>query len=200
MLSLLGVNWEFLSTSTLTKRVMLVFETSRSLVLFLLLYSTNLTVAHDTPDRQPADRATIPTYPPHRRTTALPPFYIPPFVGALYCVLNPDWTIDFHAFHNVLPLATAAATLLSFYEDIAAIAATTTVSTADRYICRVGQITLEIRSALGVFPLVEVVGFANWMRENTKRGFIGTYQVNFVHRNTGKLVTMSLWVGILRWG
>ncbi len=179
---------------------MLVAEPSRLAVLLLLLCSAILIVAHDTPDRQPADRAITPAYPPYRRTVAISPLYIPPFVGALYRVINPDWTIDFHAFHTFLPLSTAAATLLSFYEDIAVTAAITTVSTADRYIFRVGQITLEIRSALGAIPLVEVVAFANWMRENTKRGFTGTYQVNFVHRATGKLMTMSLWIGILRWG
>lgn len=179
---------------------MLVAERSRSAVLLLLLYSTILIIAHDTPNRQPADLATTRTHPPYRRITALTPFHIPPFVGALHFVIDSDWTVDFHAFHTLLPLSTAAATLLSFYEDIAATAATTTVSTADRYIFRVGQITLEIRSTLSAIPLVEVVGFANWMRENTKRGFTGTYQVNFVHRATGKLVTMSLWIGILRWG
>lgn len=179
---------------------MLASKPSRSAILILLLCSASLIVARDTPNREPADLAITPAHRSYRRTTALSPLYTPSFVGALYYVINPDWIVDFHAFHTLLPLCTAAATLMSFYEDIAAKAATTAVSTADRYLFRVGQITLEIRSALGALPLVEVVRFANWMRENTKRGFSGTYQMSFVHRETGKLVTMSLWIGILRWG
>lgn len=179
---------------------MRVAEPSRLAVLLLLFCSTTGIIAHDTPNRQPADGAITPPYPPYRRATALSPRYIPTFVGALYYDLNTEWNIDFHAFHTVLPTTTAAATLLSFYEDIAAMAATTTISATDRLYFRVGQITLEMRSALGTIPLVEAVRFANWMRENTNKGFTGTYQVNFVHRATGKLVTMSLWIGILRWG
>lgn len=198
-----NLSWGELGVSLyfyIDKRAMRVAELSRSALLILLLCRKILIVARDTPNRQRIDRAITPAYPPCRSIAGLAPLYVPSFLGALYCVTNTEWNIDFHAFNTLLPLSTAAATLQSFYEDIAAAAATTTISTAERYMFRVGQITWEVRSALGAIPLMEVVGLANWMREHTKRGFTGTYQVNFVHRGTGKLVTMSLWIGILRWG
>lgn len=110
------------------------------------------------------------------------------------------WTIDFHTFYTLLPMATAASTLQSFYEDIAYLAATATSSTATRYLYRMGKIDLEIRSQMGEIPWAVVVGFANTMRELAKRGFTNTYQVNFINRTTGKLLTISLWVGTVRWG
>jgi len=179
---------------------MLIFKVLKVAVPLPLAYISIWVTAAPALIHSPLVFSVSPKHPQYHRTPTLPALYVPPFVGALCYVPDQEWIVDFHAFQTLLPLSTAAATLLSFYEDIAATAATTTVSTADRYLFRVGQITLEIRSALGAFPLVEVVRFANWMRANTKRGFTGTYQVNFVHRATGKLVTMSLWIGILRWG
>lgn len=122
------------------------------------------------------------------------------FSGALILDLSAEWVIDLHAFNTLLPIATAASSLTSFYEDIAEKAATTALHVAERYYLRLGEITLEIRSALGAVPWSAVAAYANWMRENTKRGFTGTYVINFVHKPTGKLLTMKLLIGILRWG
>ena len=108
--------------------------------------------------------------------------------------------MDFHTFGTLLPLATAASTLQAFYEDIAYLAATTLSSTATRYLIRMGKIDLEIRSQMGDIPWTVVVSFANAMLDITKKGFTNTYQVNFINRATGKLVTMSMWIGTVRWG
>lgn len=115
---------------------------------------------------------------------------------------NDDETfiIDWHIFHTLLPLENAASKLQSFYEDVAFKAATTLMTPSDRYLIRLGAIDLEVRSQVGDIPWTFVIGFANAMRHLATRGFTNTYQINYVHRVTGKLVTMSLWVGTVRWG
>lgn len=114
--------------------------------------------------------------------------------------LGEDWIIDFHIFSTLLPLETAASTLQSFYEDTAYRAATTLSSQSWRYLIRHGQIDLEIRSQMGDIPWTFVIGFANAMLDLSKRGFTNTYQINYVNRITGKLLTISLWIGTVRWG
>lgn len=114
--------------------------------------------------------------------------------------LSDDWIVDLHTFYTLLPWETAASTLQTFYEDVAYLAATTLTSTATRYLIRMGKIDLEVRSQLGDIPWTVVMRFANMMRDLVKRGFTNTYQINFVDRITGKLITMSLWVGTVRWG
>ena len=110
------------------------------------------------------------------------------------------WIVDFHTFYTLLPLATAASSLQAFYEDIAYRAATTRSSTGTRYFYRMGKMDLEIRSQMGDIPWTLVIAFANSMRELVKRGFTNTYQINYINRATGKLLTVSLWVGTVRWG
>ena len=117
-----------------------------------------------------------------------------------YHFLGDDWITDFHIFGTLLPPTTAAATLQSFYEDVAYLAATTAMAPGRRYLVRVGQIDLEIRSNVGDVPFAVVIAFANSMRELTTRGFTNVYQVNFIKRATGRFLTMSLWIGTVRWG
>lgn len=178
---------------------MLLFSLRKDIILWLTIYSTTVIAALAVGARAFPISTIRPEHIHGDRVPSLPQLFTHPLIGA-YAFTSPEWVLDFHAFHTLLPDLTAASTLLSFYEDVAAKAATTTTSIADRSLFRAGEITLEVRSALGAVPWVEVIAFANWMRENTKRGFTGTYQINFVHRRSGKLLTMSLWVGILRWG
>ena len=128
---------------------------------------------------------------------SLPPRAFLP--GAAFFVIG-DYTVDFHAFSTLLPVEIAASTLQSFYEDIAYLASTTLSPPAWRYLIRKGKLDLEIRSQEGNIPWMVVAAFANLMRELSTRGFTNTYQVNYINRETGKLVTMSLWVGTVRWG
>lgn len=130
------------------------------------------------------------------RSSILPRAYLP---GAAFFVMG-DYTVDFHAFNALLPVETAASTLQSFYEDTAYLAATTLSTPAWRYLIRQGKLDLEIRSQEGNIPWMVVATFANIMREMSKKGFTNTYQVNYINRETGKLLTMSLWVGTVRWG
>ena len=177
---------------------MLLFGPSKPPILLSFLY-TAIIVAAVLQQPSPLISASL-NHAQYRRIPAFPANFVQPGIGASAYYLSPDWVLDFHAFHTLLPFSTAATALLSFYEEIAAFAATSTSRTAERYLLRVGEITLEVRSGLGALPWADLVAFANWMRENTKRGFTGTYQLNFVHRPTGNMLTMSLWVGVLRWG
>ena len=129
--------------------------------------------------------------------SSLPPRAFLP--GAAFFALG-GYTVDFHAFSTLLPVESAASTLQFFYEDIAYLAATTLSPPAWRYLIRQGKMDLEIRSQEGNIPWMVVASFANVMRELSMRGFTNTYQVNYINRETGKLVTMSLWVGTVRWG
>ena len=172
----------------------------RTLIVLSAVYNVTFAIIPVIPSRPPSFRTISSDHVKYGRSPQLPVLFMTSMVGAFSAVPFPDWILDFHAFHTFLPQLTAASTLMSFYEEVAAIASTTTSPITDRLFFRTSGITLEIRSALGAVPWAEVIRLANWMRDNTNRGFTGTYQVNFVHRPTGKLLTMSLWIGILRWG
>ena len=172
----------------------------RTLVLLSALYNATVATIPAMPSKSPPVLPISSGHGKYDRSPHSPIIFIKSMVGAFSSVPSPDWIIDFHAFHTLLPQLTAASTLMSFYEEVAAIASTTTNPVTDRFLFRTADITLEVRSALGAVLWADVIAFANWMRDNTSKGFTGTYQVNFVHRPTGKLLTMSLWIGILRWG
>lgn len=120
--------------------------------------------------------------------------------AGFYHVSDGNWIIDCHIFHTLLPLETAVSKLQSFYEEVALAAVMTQLTPSDRYLIRLGTIDLEIRSQMGDIPWTFVISFANSMRELSKMGFSNTYQINYINRATGQLLTMSLWIGVVRWG
>ena len=170
-----------------------------NLLLLLIGYSIFLTTAAPAIGEDPTDQQIQKLDQRSILTSRSPPFHrsFPP--GFSHNVAN-GWIIDFHTFYTLLPMATAASKLQSFYEDIAYLAATTKSSTSTRFFYRMGTIDLEIRSQMGEIPRAMVIAFANSMRELTKRGFTNTYQVNYINKATGQLLTVSLWVGVVRWG
>lgn len=86
-----------------------------------------------------------------------------------------------------------------FYENIAAFAATTLEPASHNYQIWVGQIMLEITATTRtVVDWIVVQQFALDMLRMTKRGYTNTYQINFVQRPTGKMMTFSLYTGLLR--
>ena len=122
------------------------------------------------------------------RRVALPPF-----------LLNREWIIDHHDFTCLLPLSSAAADLQHFYEEVAAFAAQTSAVPLNIFSLVVGEITLEVRGPSGTaVSWLVVQAFANWLLDMTKRGYTNSYQINFVHRPTGQLLTFSLWFGYKR--
>jgi len=113
--------------------------------------------------------------------------------------MGDDWLVDYHDFTCLLPVSTAAATLQSFYEDLAGYAALTTEPLSERIQIWLGDITLEVSAPIGTnVEWISIQGFAMEMLEMTKRGYTNTYLINFVHRPSGKLVTFSLLVGAIR--
>lgn len=113
--------------------------------------------------------------------------------------LGNDWIIDHHDFTCLLPIASAGADLLDFYEGVAAFAALTNVVPSRSFRISVGNIMLEAMAPAGHdIQWISVQRFANWMVELTRRGYVNTYQINFIHRTTGVLLTFSLWVGYTR--
>lgn len=147
--------------------------------------------SHGQPPLPPSEQSIV-----QLRSSLPPRAFIP---GAAFYISG-GYTVDFHAFNTLLPVEIAASTLQSFYEDIAYLAATTLSTPTWRYLIRQGKLDLEIRSQEGNIPWMAVVAFANGMRELSTRGFTNTYQVNYINRETGKLLTMSLWIGTVRWG
>lgn len=147
--------------------------------------------SHGQPRLRPSEQSIV-----QLRSSLPPRDFIP---GAAFFVMG-GYTVDFHAFNTLLPIETAASTLQSFYEDIAYHAATTSSTPTWRYLIRQGKLDLEIRSQEGNIPWMVVVAFANVMRELSTRGFTNTYQVNYINRETGKFLTISLWIGTVRWG
>lgn len=114
-------------------------------------------------------------------------------------ILDNDWIVDHHDFTCLLPIVSAAAQLLDFYEDLVAFAAMTNVVPSQSFRIWVGDIMMEIMAPAGhEIQWISVLRFANWMIEMTRRGYINTYQINFVHVPTGLLLTFSLWVGYRR--
>ena len=114
-------------------------------------------------------------------------------------VMSNDWLVDFHDFTCLLPTATAAATMESFYEDVAAYAALTTSIMSNRVEIWLGGIMLEVVGPAGSnLSRRHIQAFAMDMLAMTKRGYTNTYLINYVHRPTGKLLTFSLYVGLVR--
>ena len=128
----------------------------------------------------------------------IPLTFLQPRVALLPYLMGPDWIVDHHDFTCMLPIHTAAAVMQDFYENLAAYAATTSTPVSNYYPLRLGQVLLEIMAPPRV--VVEwtlVQHFALAMLKLTKSGYTNTYQINFIHRPTGKMVTFSLHTGIL---
>ena len=108
-----------------------------------------------------------------------------------------EWVVDHHDFMCMLPIDTAAAILQKFYEDLAAFATVTVAPAARGHHIHLGQILLEIMGPPGfVVSWMTIREFALDMLRLTKRGYTNTYQINFIHRATGRMITFSLYVGL----
>lgn len=128
-----------------------------------------------------------------------PTTLLKPRVTLLPWLMGPGWIVDHHDFTCMLPIDTAAAVMQDFYEDVAAYAATTMAPTSSGYRLSLGHILLEITAPPGIILNWMIVqNFALDMLGMTKRGYTNTYQINFVHRPTGMMVTFSLYTGLLR--
>ena len=179
------------------------YRTMTTFLLLLNILSPNDAIAYTTSSQRTSLSFAPSVHIKHSRALSfptLPVLFLESKVGSYTYFPSPDWIIDFHAFHTLLPSLSATSTLLTFYAEIIMKATITKDEIAERSLFRLGELTLEIQSALGAVPWSEIIAFATWMQGNTVRGFTGVYQVNFVYRPTGKLVTMSLWAGLLRWG
>ena len=110
-----------------------------------------------------------------------------------------EWIVDHRDFMCILPIDTAAAVLQNFYEDLAAFAAVTVTPAARGHHIHLGQVMLEIMGPPGfVVGWMTIREFALDMLRLTKRGYTNTYQINFIHRTTGRMITFSLYVGLQR--
>lgn len=113
--------------------------------------------------------------------------------------IAPDWVVDHHDFSCMLPIGTAAAVLQDFYEHIAQFASTTLSPASNDYQLWFGQLMLEIRAQpTMIVEWILVQRFALDMLSLTTRGYTNTYQINFIHMPTGKMITFSLYTGLLR--
>lgn len=113
--------------------------------------------------------------------------------------ISAEWIVDHHDFMCMLPIDTAAAILQDFYEDLAAFAAVTLSPATHGQQIYFGQLLLEIMGPPGFvvsWRMVQI--FALDMLRLTKRGYTNTYQINFIHGPTGKMVTFSLSIGLRR--
>lgn len=116
-----------------------------------------------------------------------------PRVALLPYFMGPHWIVDHHDFTCMLPVATAAAVMQNFYEDLAAYAAITLDPASSRYQIRLGQLLLEVQAQLNlIVDWIVIQQFALEMLKLTKRGYTNMYLINFIHRPTGKIVTFSL--------
>ena len=114
-------------------------------------------------------------------------------------LMGPDWIVDHHDFTCMLPIGTAAAIMQDFYEVLAEFAATTLIPASHSYRVLFGQIMLEITAPPStIVHWILVQRFALDLLRMTERGYISTYQINFIHRPTGRMVTFSLYTGLLR--
>lgn len=121
-----------------------------------------------------------------------------PRVALLPYLMGPEWLVDHHDFTCMLPTSTAAAVMQDFYEDLAAYAATTLAPASPDYRLWLGRILLEIIAPPGIIvEWIVIQQFALDMLRLTKRGYTNTYQINFIHRPTGMMVTFSLYIGLL---
>ena len=110
-----------------------------------------------------------------------------------------EWVVDHHDFICMLPIDTAAALLQKFYEDLAAFATVTVTPAARGHHIHYGQVLLEIMGPPGfVVGWMTIREFALDMLRLTRRGYTNTYQINFIHRATGRMITFSLYVGFQR--
>ena len=113
--------------------------------------------------------------------------------------ISAEWVVDHHDFLCMLPIDTAAAILQDFYEDLAALAAVTLLPAMRSQQIYLGQLLLEIMGPPGSvvsWRMVQI--FALDMLRLTKRGYTNTYQINFIHRPSGTMVTFSLYIGMRR--
>ena len=111
--------------------------------------------------------------------------------------MSAEWIVDHRDFMCMLPIDTAAAILQNFYEDLAAFAAVTVTPAARGHHIHLGQIVLEIMGPPGfVVGWMTIREFALDMLRLTRRGYTNTYQINFIHRATGRMITFSLYVGL----
>ena len=128
-----------------------------------------------------------------------PPTSLKPRVSIYPYLIGPDWAVDHHDFSCMLPIGTAAAVLQDFYENLALFAATTLRPASNDYQLWFGQMMLEIRSQPTMIVEWRIVQcFALDMLSLTTRGYTNTYQINFIHTPTGKMITFSLYTGLLR--
>ena len=113
--------------------------------------------------------------------------------------MGAEWIVDHHDFTCMLPIDTAAAILQDFYEDLAAFAAVTLTPAVRCQQIWLGRVVLEIMGPPGfVVNWMMVQEFALDMLRLTKRGYTNTYQINFIHKPTGRLFTFSLYIGLQR--
>lgn len=114
-------------------------------------------------------------------------------------LMGPDWIVDHHDFTCMLPIGTAAAVMQDFYEELARFAATTLTPASQSYRVCFGQINLDITAPPStIVNWIVVQQFALELLRLTKRGYINTYQINYIHRPTGRMLTFSLYTGLLR--
>lgn len=110
--------------------------------------------------------------------------------------MGEDWLVDWYDFGCLLPVSTAAATLQSFYEDLAEYAAVTAEPLSERIQLRLGDIMLEVSVLVGLrIEWVSIQGFALEMLTITRLGYTSTFLINCVHRPSGKMITFGLFVG-----
>ena len=122
-----------------------------------------------------------------------------PRVGPLLYFMGSEWIVDHHDLTCMLPIGTAAATMQDFYEDLAAYAATTLTPASRDYHISFGQLMLEVLGPpMVVVNWIVVQHFALHMLRLTERGYTNTYQINFIHRPTGMMITFNLYTGLLR--
>ena len=86
-----------------------------------------------------------------------------------------------------------------FYEELAAFAATALDPPLPAYQIWLGHIMLEIAAHPSmIVDWIIVQHFALEMLSMTRRGYTNTYQINFIHRPTGNMITFSLYTGLRR--
>ena len=129
----------------------------------------------------------------------VPPTMLKPRVAFFPYFMGSEWIVDHHDFTCMLPIGTAAAIMQDFYEDLAAYAATTLTPVSHNYNVWWGQLLLEIVGPpRGMVNWHIVQHFALDMLTLTKRGYTNTYQINFIHRSTGMIITFNLYTGLPR--
>ena len=125
-----------------------------------------------------------------------PSTLLKPRVILLPYLMGPEWIVDHHDFTCMLPISAAAAVMQDFYEDLAAYAATTLTPASRGYHIWLGQLLLEVVAPPGfIVDWIIIQQFALDMLRMTKTGYTNAYQINFIHRPTGMMVTFNLYAG-----